>query len=299
LTKNEIKNINNENARVYEPFLPPSLSGKIIISVLMILFFYVSLHKLTNASLWFDEGIEYLVSTMPFRKMILAINTNLQPPLYNFILHFLLKFSTSEYWFRLTSVLFGIGGCVGLYCAINEVVGWKAAGTAIFFYTFLRNVIFYNQECAEYSLVVFALFWTVYFFNCLLRKFSNKKAIGFAIFCVLSIYSQYGAMFPLFGLTVTLLLYYLINNKKDDFKKIISLIVLELIIFVLTLYYCFTKFQLKIQNRPTTKPFTGLFDEFKNFFLGLKINFTFFFTSYYHDKLLIALVNVFYTFFFV
>jgi uncharacterized membrane protein len=278
--------------------IPSSWGGVIVISILFCLFLAVTSYKLTNASLWLDEGLDYLFSVMPFGKMISTLrDVGAQPPLYSFLLHFLLKISTGEYWFRFTSVLFGLFGCVGLYAAVNAACGWKVAGFAIFFYTFLRNSVYYNQECAEYTLVVCVLFWAVYFFISLLNGFSYKKAVGFTVFCILSIYSQYGAVFPLIGLSVSLLLFYGLNKQWRIIKRLIALMGAAVALFGIPLYFGLARDQFKANIAYLTaspKPFTGLFEELQMFIGGLDSSLSFHFSAFYRNPVLIALMDIFY-----
>jgi len=290
---NIIKTRNSELK--YTPIIPPSIYGKVIISALFLLFFLVTSYKLTNASLWFDEGVEYLVSIAPLNKMIGLINKTMQPPLYNFLMHFLLKFSVTEYWFRFTSVIFGFLGCVGLYASVNEMRGWKTASVAIFFYTFLRNSVYYNQECAEYALLICVLFWTIYFFICLLNQYSDKKAVLFTVFCILSAYSQYGAVFPLLGLSLSLFAFYLINREWIVIKKLTVIMGTAVITFGTILYYCFLRVQ-RGSVSASVKPFNNLFEELQNFINGIKTNFSFFFTTFYSRKRYTTLVELLYLF---
>ena len=210
------KNTNSYQADIRvasHPLVPESKKGKAIISGMIFLFLSVTMYKMTNMSIWFDEAVEYLVSTMPFGKMIGAIQNTWQPPLYNFIMHFLLKISVSEYWFHFISVLFGVGGLLGLYAAVNEICGWRIAAVSMFMYSFLFRIWYYNQECSEYALVVALLFWMVFFFARLLRQFSIKRGIGFLLFAVLSIFSHYGATFAVVSTAVVLLVYYFIHPE--------------------------------------------------------------------------------------
>jgi uncharacterized membrane protein len=277
----------------YTPIIPPSIIGKAVISALLLLFFLVTSYKLTNASLWYDEGVEYMVSIAPLNKMIPLINTTYQPPLYNFIMHFLLKFSTAEYWFRFTSVLFGLLGCAGLYAAVNEACGWKTAGLSIFFYTFLRNSVFYNQECAEYTLMICALFWAVYFFMCLLNQYSNKKAIGFTVFCILAAYSQYGAVFPLIGLSLSLFLFYFTDEQWVIIKKLAVIMGTAVITFGTTLSFCFLRVQ-RGRVSASVQPFNSLFEELQIFIMGIKTDFINLFTTFYSRKRYTTLVELLY-----
>ena len=293
---NMINTRNSENpVHKYTPVIPPSIYGKVIISALLLLFFLVTSYKLTYASLWFDEGVEFMVSTAPLNKMVNLINQTYQPPLYNFLMHFLLKISIAEYWFRFTSVIFGFLGCVGLYASVNEICGWKTAGISIFFYTFLRNSVYYNQECAEYSLVICVLFWAIYFFMCLLNQYSNKKAILFTIFCILAAYSQYGAIFPLISLSLSLLVFYFADNQLIIIKKLSVIMGTAVITFGTTLYFCFLRVQRGRVNA-SVKPFNSLFEELQNFILGIKTNFAFFFTTFYSRKRYTTLIELLYIF---
>ena len=284
----------NTQSIQYNPIIPRSIYGKIIILFLLILFMLVNSYKLTNASLWFDEGVEYLISIMPFSKMIPAIKDTFQPPLYNFVMHFLFKISTSEYFFRFTGVIFGLFGCFGLYCSINEICNWKVAGISVFCYTFLRSIVYYNQECAEYSLLIANLFWTIYFFVCLIKGYSHNKAIGFSVFCVLSIYSQYGALFPLAAMSISIVLFYALDKQWKNLKSLIISMGSAMILFGVPLYFGFLKFQRESQGTTNIKSFDSLFVELINFINGIKTNFSVSFPTFYEHKFLTILVELIY-----
>ena len=255
----------------YTPFLPQPWNGKLALLVLFSLFMAVTSYQLTNSGLWFDEAVEYLVSIMPFDKMIPAINGTKQPPLYNFIMHFLLQVSVSEQWFRFTSVFFGLLGCAGLYAAVNEVSGWRAGAVSIFFYTFLYRSVYYNQECAEYSLAIAFLFWVVYFFVCLLRRFAWRKTIGFAVFCALAIYSHYGSIFLLMGCAICLLASCCIYRNWKGLRKLLVSTGTTVVIFGIPLYIFFAEKQIASSGGYGTE-FTGILDEIVMFVQGLKEN---------------------------
>ncbi len=110
-----------------------------IFLVVHILFLIVTCYKLTSASLWFDEAIEWRISVMSGKEMYDNIIQTYQPPLYNWLMHIWLNIHFSEFWFRLSSVLFGFIGCLGLYFSINKLVGWKCACLSVFFYTFSHS----------------------------------------------------------------------------------------------------------------------------------------------------------------
>ena len=75
----------------------------ILLGGVFLLFLIISTYKLTNASLWFDESIEYwyskiMVGELPFESsgtvnMYQRIISTFQPPLYNVLMYFWLKIS--------------------------------------------------------------------------------------------------------------------------------------------------------------------------------------------------------------
>lgn len=88
---------------------------EIVVGFAFTFFFLVTCYKLTNAPLWYDETIEYwyskvMVGSLPwdsmnsvdshFENMYQRIVSTFQPPLYNFLMYFWLKISSTEWWFR-------------------------------------------------------------------------------------------------------------------------------------------------------------------------------------------------------
>lgn len=176
--------------------------------------------KLTNSSLWFDETVEFYYSKIPLSNMYEKIISTSQPPLYNFILHFWLKISESEWWFRFSGVVFGFWGCVALYKTVERFSGFKAGCISVIFCSLSYNIVYYLQEAAEYSLLLGVIGWVAYFFICSLETPSKKNMIYFVIACILAMYSQYGAVFIIVSSYFVLLTYLL---KKKQTKEALML----------------------------------------------------------------------------
>ena len=191
-------------------------------------FLFVALHRLIHSSLWLDEAIEFwysrvMTGTLPFENgaqtsydMLQRINSTFQPPLYNFLMFFWLQISESEWWFRFFGVVLGFVGMIGLYSTVMRISAnrFLSAG-AVLFASFAPHLVYYWQECAEYSLVLACLFWAAYFWAGLLRKPVKRDVIGLTVLSVLSVYSQYGAAFPVFVMLVSALILVLREKKKD------------------------------------------------------------------------------------
>ena len=177
-------------------------------------FLLVALHRLTQASLWVDESIEFWYSRvmsgpLPFESttgMVERINSTFQPPLYNFLMFFWLQVSTSQWWFRFFGVVAGFVGMIGLFQAVRRITdSVYASAAAVLFAAFVYQLVYYWQECAEYCLLLASVFWALYFWVCLLKSPSRKNIIGLTALSVIAVYSQYGAVFPIFIMLVTAL----------------------------------------------------------------------------------------------
>lgn len=95
------------------------------LAAVLLVFLLMSLYKLTDAPLWYDEVVEFYYSkylsgpiqgVSIYNSLYERLQFNsFQPPLYNLIMHVWLLFSESEWWFRFSGVVFGFIGMLGLY----------------------------------------------------------------------------------------------------------------------------------------------------------------------------------------
>lgn len=251
----------------------------ILIGLVFTLYFVVTGYKLTNSSLWFDEAIEYFFSKNMFgtipeignytTSMYQRIISTYQPPLYNIVMWIWLRVNDGEWWFRFSGVVFGFIGAIGVYKSTNKLSNYRVASLSVVVYSTVYQLIYYIQECAEYSLMLGLLCWTVYFYLEFTINYNRKNLIFFVIFCILPVYSQYGAMFPvaifIAGAFISVLL-------SKDIKKIKEVIVAYLIAFfgaVVPLYIFFMKVQMSHQvgyTSPSNGTSNFIYDLFNNIF---------------------------------
>ena len=183
-----------------------------------LIYFFVTLHNLTHASLWYDETIEYWFSKIMFGptpfdnmgSMYERIVITYQPPLYNFLMFFWLKISSSEWWFRFFGVVAGFTFNLALFKTIYRVGDAFFANCAVIFSVFSFQLVYYWQECSEYCLVLAMLAWAIYYFFRCLKEQKRRDYILFTLFCSLAIYSQYGAVFLVLPMA-----FYLLFSAKD------------------------------------------------------------------------------------
>ena len=172
---------------------------KLLMYAAFIFFFLITCYKLTYAPLWYDETVEWwyskiLIGALPFPtycsndiNMYERIISTFQPPLYNILMYFWLKVSSSEFWFRFFGVVMGFMGNVAIYKSVKKIGNGYIAALSVFFTSCVSRLLMYWQECAEYCLMLGTLCWTVYFFISFIKEPSHKNIIFLTIFLIIPI----------------------------------------------------------------------------------------------------------------
>lgn len=235
------------------------------------LFIGIACYKLTNASLWFDETIEYwfskvLFGALPYEEafsntanMYERIITTLQPPLYNILLYVWLKISDAEWWFRFFGVVMGIIGMLGIYKSVKALCNAYAASLSVLFSTMVYRLLYYWLECAEYCLMLGMLCLAMYFFIQLIIKPTSKNIIFFTLFACMAVYSQYGAAFPVVCMASIAVIYIICQKNKKLILTITASYASALVFAAVPLYIFFLKAQMSIQADRTVKAETITF----------------------------------------
>ena len=220
-------------------------------------FLLISTYKLTHASLWFDETIEYwyskvMAGTLPFSattNMYQRIISTLQPPLYNFLLYFWLKISDTEWWFRFFGVFMGFLGMIALYKTVKKFSGSAfLAAAAVFFSSCAFRLTYYWQEAAEYCLMLGSLFWTIRLWFQLLDKPNGKTIVLFTLSAVIPVYSQYGAAFPVIAMVLTGYLAVLLRGDRKAVLQLSAAYLCALVFAAVPLYTLFLRKQISLQH---------------------------------------------------
>lgn len=221
----------------------------ILLGIAFLFFLFMALYKLTDAPIWLDEAWEFYFSRDIFGSIPgISAQGNLyerlttasyQPPLYNVLMFVWLQFGESEWWFRFSGVVIGIFSVAGLYKCMKRISNYKIASLSIIIFSCIYQIIYYIQECAEYSLLVMFLLWTLYYYMIAMDKSELKNMILFSLFCSLSMYTQYGAAFVVIPLIGSLLLKVLWDKDWANLKKLLGIYAATLIIAGLPLIIFF------------------------------------------------------------
>lgn len=230
---------------------------KIWIGAAFFFFFLFSCYKLTAAPLWYDETLEFYFSrylTGPVEHVTGLQNLyerlvyyGFQPPLYNLLMRVWLVFGESEWWYRFSCVIFGLISAAGIFKTVTYKADKKTAAIAVVLYPFLYEIMYYFRECAEYALLLAVLPWILYFYFRALEEGKTKNLLLFTLFCVAGVYSQYGAVFIIIPLAVSLLLETWIKNR-EKVKILLSAYLFSAAFAGIPLYWWFIRVQLSVQN---------------------------------------------------
>ncbi|MEG1847570.1 MAG: glycosyltransferase family 39 protein [Lachnospiraceae bacterium] len=243
-------------------------------------FIYMAMTKLTQAPLWLDETLEYYISrslTGPlswYSNNGVTVTNNMyermlgafQPPLYNIVMYFWLLISTGEWWFRFSSVIMSAIGVIGIYQSIRKITTIKIASLSVVVYSCIYQVIYYTQECGEYAMLLMFLPWLLYSYIKLMEHRQLKNMIFFALFCVLSIYTQYGAAFVILPLAMSVGIRILQSKEWNRLKQLICVYLITFLVAAIPLLIFFIIPQL--QNQTTFGPGSAAWRFYQNnFFL--------------------------------
>lgn len=217
-------------------------------TIAFVIFVFMMVYNLMHSALWFDEWIEYFYSQASIKdgSMYAKIVSTFQPPLYNFVMHFWLKVSSSFVWFRLFNVLIGSIAAVYLYLTIKRLYNYKTACITLIVLAFCYEWIYCVQECSEYGLMLLGLFQALYFYVELEHRFTYPKMFAFILGCIVGIYSQYGAVFVILPLLLCFFFRNMLNKEVEMKRKkvIISSYLFCLMGFALPLYWFFMRIQM-------------------------------------------------------
>lgn len=240
-----------------------------LVGALVIISTLFAYGRFLGDSLRFDEAMEYWISYMNFKDMYGMINSTFQPPVYNVVMHFWLKISESILWFKLSNILFYGIGMIGLFKTVQYVC--KSRGSLVIAAVVpvcFSAMVYYNQICGEYVIVLPLLFWLIYSAVKTIKERHWKDFIFFAFLAILSMSTQYGAMFTILGTGLVMLFLFAKQKDFDAIKKLVVVGFVSLVGFMLPLYYFFARNQMSNQGETASNLgigsiVTGLYNAFE------------------------------------
>ncbi len=185
-------------------------------AVFVILFFLMAF-QITHSALWADEWVEYRISQLSLTNGTQYRNVieTFQPPLYNVLMHFWLKISTSVVWFRLFNLIPGMIAGLFLYRTMRLLYRPAVGRAAVLWLSVSYQWVFCIQECSEYALMLMFCFGAIFYFVKGSKVQAWRHTAALILMCVGAMYSQYGAVF----LVVPLLMLHLRSVFREAEMK--------------------------------------------------------------------------------
>ena len=201
-----------------------------VIVFILIVGFILRLINL-NQSLWLDEAVQVVTSKGPFLGIFAELQGDFHPPLYHFLMWgWAHLFGNGEIAIRLPSVFFGTATIYIVYLIAKEISlansftsqesksllrhlrGVSFACLAALFLATAPFHIYYSQEARMYSVGTFLAAGSFYFFLKLLKsdkgriKENKGNTLGYLLFTLLALYTDYYAFFVLLAQWIFLLI---------------------------------------------------------------------------------------------
>ncbi|MCP4357610.1 MAG: hypothetical protein GY796_06300 [Chloroflexi bacterium] len=238
---------------------------------ILLLAYSLRLLNITKRSLWFDEAVEYLTAATPLRQLPQAvIASNYQPPLHSYLLHAWLQISIQPLWLRYLAVLISMFTLVGVMKLAFIIFGVRAALIAGLITAVMPTEIYYAQDVGEYSLLVSALTWSLYFLYRAMQLRNRWLYWGlWVFFSVTAVYTHYGAAIVVIPLALVTLAVNLRPRRRKALRQQISVVLVSgLLTLPLLLYFLPAQFR-RVSDNVLAYPVRPLSQEARLFLQGI------------------------------
>lgn len=134
----------------------PRLGQVALVGGVVLLALALRMHKLGDASAWWDEMYSHYFASLPWSVLWLS-PYDLTPPIFYSVLKLILPLGDSEIILRLPSVVFGVATIPIIYLIGSAAWGRFAGLVAALFLAISAIHIEYSQEARAYGMLVFFL----------------------------------------------------------------------------------------------------------------------------------------------
>jgi mannosyltransferase len=143
----------------------------------------LSMYKIGNNSLWYDEGFSIDLAHDSIDSIILSsLRDDPNPPLYIIILHYWISvFGDSETGLRsLSAVAMSLAGSI-LFLFCRRFFNWQTAIFATLFFFTSNEIYYYSEEGRTFGLIILFCTLSIYSFMNLIKS-PNWKTLYFRDF---------------------------------------------------------------------------------------------------------------------
>jgi mannosyltransferase len=196
------------------------------------------LHFLGEKGFWLDEALSVWRAGADLRTLWGEISQHqANMSLYYLLLHFWLSLGKTEFVVRSLSVLFALATIPFVYLLVARLFGQKEGITAALLLTINAFFIHYAQEARGYSLAIFLVAVSSYFFVRGIQIPSPRNWVAYVLASVLSVYAH---LFSLLVLIAQFLSLVFLRRRDWPVKKLLaSAMITGFLLFPLAIFVLF------------------------------------------------------------
>ncbi|MBN2015328.1 glycosyltransferase family 39 protein [Candidatus Dojkabacteria bacterium] len=194
------------------------------LGIIFILAIFLRFYNLGQEDLWRDEAFSVILAQKPFPEFLKIALSDTSSFIYNFLLHFWIKvFGVSEISVRLPSFLFSIGTLISFILFVKDYFK-RRIDQMLIATIFCVNivVIVYAQEARVYSLLMFLVLGSFYFFSKLLQNHNFINAALYIVLTSLAFYAHSYSAFVVLAELIILIFKLLKELKSRKLREIMS-----------------------------------------------------------------------------
>ena len=219
-----------------------------------------------------DEGVVLKVANLShFKDIFQGAATDVHPPLLHFLIHISTKiFGFSTFSARLPSALAGIAAIYFSFLIFQKLFDKKIGLISAFLVSLSALLIYSSQEARFYSLLTFLFLGAFYFVLKIREKSKFYSWLGFGIFSLAMVYTQYLGWLMLGFLSLILLW-----QKKDILKNVLKILAvwfLAILAYIPQFPIMFNQIHGRFSEQPATLAIKanliGIFNAFYRFSAG-------------------------------
>lgn len=243
----------------------------LFVAALLLLNFLLKYMFLASNDIANDEPFSIFHAQMPFRHIIVVLQTGNNPPLYELLLHFWIKlFGISAYSVRFPSLIFGVLTAPVIFYLANRHFNFSTGVLASLLFTLATPHTYYAHEARGYTLFILLTAMSVMFLLNYMAANKSRTLVWLCITDILLIYTHYFGFFVLLTQLLALPLFYKKLHHKKAVVAAISVVLLSFIpmvaSFTMQLYYSVSR------GTWVSPPLPGQYYGFLNIFLNNRIS---------------------------
>ncbi len=179
-------------------------------------------YNLGYKSFWLDEAVIYHIANHPFAGMLVQnAELNSAPPLFVFLIHWMLSLGDSELMLRLVPWLGGVISIPAAYLLARQFFGRIPAYFTAALVMVAPRMVEFSQQLREYSFTFALACLMLYGFSQFLHQPTRRVWGGLTLLWVVAIFTQYGLVVLIGALNLVFLIEWILapRDQKPDILK--------------------------------------------------------------------------------